>query len=109
MRFVKLVALLVAMIGGFGLSGGASATPLGSGTLLTRSAQETGTLVETVQFYVDRRRYVRPRTVVRSVYYGPGYYRPRAYYAPAYRRSRVVCRISYGYYGPRRVCVRRYF
>ena len=41
-------------------------------------------------------------------YYGPRYYhRPRYYYRPVYR-PRVVCRVRYTYYGPRRVCVRRW-
>ncbi|GGH12225.1 hypothetical protein GCM10007036_09890 [Alsobacter metallidurans] len=52
-------------------------------------------------YYGHRHYYGGPR------YYGRRYYRPRVYYRPAYR-PRVVCRVQYTYYGPRRVCVRRW-
>jgi hypothetical protein len=106
MRIVKLMALLVAIMGGFfAVAGGASATPLGSGTLATLPAQAAAvTLVEKAQYY--RRGYSRPRYYSYRRFYRPRYYRPR-FYAPVYYRPRVVCRIRYGYYGPRRVCFRR--
>ena len=96
MRIVKLMALLVAIMGGsFAVAGGASASRLGSGTLATLHAQAAAvTLVEKAQYY--RRGYSRPR-----------YYSYRRFYRPRYYRPRVVCRIRYGYYGPRRVCFRR--
>src|SRR5918993_4359362 len=53
MRIVKLMALLVAIMGGsFAVAGGAFATPLGSGTLATLPAQTAAvTLVEKAQYY----------------------------------------------------------
>ncbi len=54
--------------------------------------------VELAQYYY-RRRYYRPHRVYRRPYYrNYGYY----------RGPRVVCRVRYTYYGPRRVCTRRW-
>jgi hypothetical protein len=53
------------------------------------------------------RRY-RPRHYTYRRVYRPrrAYYRPR-YYSPRYYRPRVVCRVRYTAWGPRRVCYRR--
>lgn len=109
MRFLRLAALIVAIAGGYlGIVGGsASATPLSSGALAPSAAQATP-LVEKSQFYFG----VGPSYGYRRPYYGyrrPYYARPvYRYRRPYYARPRVVCRIRYGYYGPRRVCVRRF-
>ena len=55
----------------------------------------------------EQTQYRRHRYYGGPRYYGRRYYRPRVYYRPAYR-PRVVCRVQYTYYGPRRVCVRRW-
>ncbi|WP_406856627.1 MULTISPECIES: hypothetical protein [unclassified Alsobacter] len=55
-------------------------------------------LTEATQYY-RRHYYGRPYA------YRPRYYRPRYYARPIYR-PRVVCRVQYTYYGPRRVCRR---
>lgn len=108
MRFLRLAAMIVAITGGYlGLAGGsASATPLSSGALAPSAAHATANpLAEKSQFYFGGgpyRRYRRP-------YYARPYYRyRRPYYARPVYRPRVVCRVRYGYYGPRRVCVRRF-
>jgi len=111
MRILKLAALIVGIMGAaIGLSGQkASATPL-AGSLPAAATAGQNPLVGNVYY---RRVYYYRRPVFRRVYYRrPVYYRrvyrPRRFYYPAYYRPRVVCRIRYGYYGPRRVCFRRF-
>lgn len=83
-----------------GAPGRAEAASVPAGAAQSAAAATSGQgLVQDVQW---RRYGYGPRR-----YYGRGYYRPRyGYYRPAYR-PRVVCRIRYGVYGPRRVCFRR--
>jgi hypothetical protein len=102
MRFLKLVALAVAIVGGaLSLTGGASAAPIASGGLAATGVR-TGLVQEAPFVYVGPRR--------RYYGYRRPYYRPyRPYYRPYYRGGpRVVCRVRYGPYGARRVCVRRW-
>lgn len=115
MRFLRLAALIVAITGGYlGLAGGlASATPLSSGALAPGAAQVASPLLEKSQFYFgvgpgygyQRPYYARPAYGYRRPYYARPVY---GYRRPYYARPRVVCRVRYGYYGPRRVCVRRF-
>jgi hypothetical protein len=93
MRFLKMLALLgLIMGGGLSLSGAASAAPLGS------ALPAATTAVNAPAEYMQYRRYrYAPRRVYRRGYYRPRYFRPR-----------VVCRIRYTRWGPRRVCFRRW-
>jgi hypothetical protein len=102
MTSLKTWAAVAAILGGtMTLSGAASAAPVTAGGLATGTASD---LVETVQWgpgwgygggygggYGYRRHHWGPRYG-----YGGGYYRPR-----------VVCRVRYTPWGPRRVCHRR--
>jgi len=96
MRFLKLLALLgLIMGGGLSLAGApASAAPVGSA--LPAATMATGAPAEYMQ-YRRYRRYYAPRRAYRRGYYRPPYYRPR-----------LVCRIRYTRWGPRRVCFRRW-
>ncbi len=104
MRFVRLAALAAAVLGGFlAISGPASATPL-AGALPAGEAVGSPLVQKTQYYYVGPRRRYRPY----------GYYRPYRrvyrpyYYRPIVRGPRVVCRIRYTAWGPRRVCWRRW-
>src|SRR5215207_2120381 len=100
MRILRLAALIVGIMGAAigALTQKASATPL-AGSLPAAMAMTAETpLVSNVRYY--RRVYYRHPVFYRR------YYRPRRFYRPVYYRPRVVCRIRYGYYGPRRVCFR---
>ena len=123
MRFLRMAAMALAVMGGYlGFSGGSvSATPLSAGSLGSGAAAAESPLVEQVQWRY-RRRYYRPVRFYRPARYRAArYYRPVRYYRPARRyyrpyrsyrpyrfRSRVVCRVRYTAYGPRRVCFRRF-
>ena len=95
MRMLRLAALIVGIMGAtVGLLGRtAQATPL-VGSLPAATAAGQNPLVSDV--YWRRAYYYR-----RPVFYRRYYYRP-------YYRPRIVCRIRYGYWGPRRVCFRRW-
>jgi hypothetical protein len=95
MRFLKLLALVGVVVGGC-LSAGApvSAAPVGSA--LQAATAATNAPAEYMQ-YRRYRPYYTPRRAYRRGYYRPRYYRPR-----------VVCRIRYTRWGPRRVCFRRW-
>ena len=115
MRILRLAAMIVGILGAaVGLSGQpASATPL-VGSLPAAASTGDNSLVAGVQFgpgygYGYGRRFYRPRYYYpRRAYYAPRFYRPRRAYYPYRYRPRIVCRIRYTYYGPRRVCFRRY-
>ena len=106
MNMLKTAALAVALIGGsLSLaSAPASATPVGAG--LAAGAVTAGTPVETVQYWGG------PGFGV----YGPGYRRPyyggpRPYWGGPRRYGygpRLVCRVRYTPWGPRRHCWRRW-
>ena len=103
MRFMKAAAVIGTLVAGaFGLSGGASASPLAAGAM--PAAKAGSGLVEKAQFYTERRIY-RPRDTVRIL--PAPVYRPvrvvRPY--PVYRPVRVVR--PYPIYRPVRV-VRSY-
>ena len=101
MRFLKTAALVAALAAGtLGLaSAPASATPIGAGSSAAiAGAVDDGLVTQVQQGFTPRYRY-RPRG------YTYGYGRP--YYARPYYRPRVVCRIRYTPWGPRRVCFRR--
>jgi hypothetical protein len=102
MRMLRLAALIIGIMGAaIGLSGRtAQATPL-VGSLPAATAAGQNPLVSDV--YWRRAYYYR-----RPVFYRRYYYRPRRFYYRVYYRPRVVCRIRYGYWGPRRVCFRRW-
>lgn len=98
MRFLKTAALAAALAAGtLGLaSAPASATPIGAGSAAAvAGAMDDGLVTQVQQGFIPRNRY-RSRG-----YYG------RPYYARPYFRPRVVCRIRYTPWGPRRVCFRR--
>ena len=102
MRILRLAAVVAAIIGGsMALSGGSlSAAPIGAGALPLAQAADNP-LVEKAQW--RRRGYYRGYRPYRR-YYRPRYYRPYGFYG----RPRVVCRIRYTPWGPRRVCFRRW-
>jgi hypothetical protein len=102
MRILKTAALVAALAAGsLGLaSAPASATPIGAGSSAALAGAVDGGLVTAVQWGHGRGHYgYRPH------YRGYGYGRP--YYGRPYYRARVVCRIRYTPWGPRRVCFRR--
>jgi hypothetical protein len=98
MRFVRVLALVGAITGGFiALSGApASAAPVPSGALAATAVGEP--LVTYAQSRRYRHRYYAPRRTYRR-------YRP--YYRPYYR-PRVVCHWRYTRWGRERVCYRRW-
>jgi hypothetical protein len=102
MRFLKYLALVGLVMGGYLAVPGApaSAAPLGSGLPITTAA--SGPAEAYMQWRRYRPRYYAPRRAYRR------YYRPYRYYRPRYYRPRVVCRIRYSRWGPRRVCYRRW-
>ncbi len=103
MRILRLAAMIVGIMGAaIGLSAQkASATPLAGSLPAATAAAGDNALVSNV--YYRRAYYYR-----RPIYYRR-YYRPRRlYYYPRYYRPRFVCRIRYTYWGPRRVCFRRW-
>lgn len=101
MRFLRLAALALAIMGGYlGVtSGTASATPLSAGAI---PGIATGNpLVEEAQY--RRRRYYRPYRAYRPVYRPQRrYYRPYRGYRPVYRPQRRYYRPYRGYRGYRR-------
>ncbi len=118
MRFFRLAALVFAIVGGsLAVSAGSvSATPLSAGSLGTGAAQAGDGLIAHVQWghrgyrhYRPVRRYGYYRPVRRYGYYRPmrRYYRPYRHYRPYGFRPRVVCRMRFTPWGPRRVCFRR--
>lgn len=103
MRFLKTAALAAALAAGtLGLaSAPASATPIGAGSAAAvAGAMDDGLVTQVQQGFIPRNRYGA------RGYYGRRYY-GRPYYARPYFRPRVVCRIRYTPWGPRRVCFRR--
>ncbi len=99
MRFLKTAALAAVLAAGtLGLaSAPASATPISAGSSAAAAGVvDDGLLRQVQQGFTPRNRY-------RSRGYGHG----RPYYGRPYYRPRVVCRIRYTPYGPRRVCFRR--
>jgi hypothetical protein len=103
MRLVRVFAMIGAIVGGYlAISGApASATPLASGAPV--AAAVTGGPLEGYMQYGYRRRYAprrfyAPRRAFRPIY------RPYGFYA----RPRLVCRVRYTAWGPRRVCFRRW-
>lgn len=105
MRFLRLAALALAIVGGYlGLaSGSASATPLSAGALPGITSENP--LVQQSQY---RRRYYRPYRAYRPVYrrYRPVYrpyrrvVRPYRAYRPVYRPYRRAYRPYRGYRRP---------
>jgi hypothetical protein len=93
---LRLLAIAAAVMGGYLAVAGApaSAAPVGWGFPAATAASGPA------ESYMQYRRY-RP-------YYAPRRaYRPYRYYRPRYYRPRVVCRVRYTPWGPRRVCYRR--
>jgi hypothetical protein len=96
MRFPRLLAIAVAAGGYLAFAGSpASAAPAGPGS--PPVALETSGPAES---YMQYRRY-------RHRYYAPRRYRPYRSFRRPYYRPRVVCRVRYTPWGPRRVCYRR--
>lgn len=97
MRFLRVLAMIGAIMGGYMAVSGApaSAAPLGSAMPEAAASAEA---------YMQGRGYRRsyaPRRSYRRVY------RPYRSYRPRYYRPRVVCRVRYTPYGARRICTRR--
>jgi hypothetical protein len=111
MRILKTAALVAAMaVGALGLaSAPASATPIGAGSsAAVAGAVDDGLLTQVQQGFTPRYRY-RGYGGYRGGYGGyRGYGYGRPYYGRSYYRPRVVCRIRYTPWGPRRICFRRY-
>ena len=103
MRILRMMVVFGAVAGGcLALTGGgASAMPSQAASLAATGVSGPA------EDYMYSRRY-RPRHYTYRRAYRPSrvYYRPR-YYAPRYYRPRVVCRVRYTAWGPRRVCYRR--
>ncbi len=104
MKIVRVLAVAGAILaGGLSVSGTpASATPLRSDALAAAAALNDSQVA--YARHRGYRRYYAPRRFYRPY----RVYRPYRAYRPFVYRPRVVCRIRYGYYGPRRVCVRRW-
>jgi hypothetical protein len=97
MQALRLLTMIVAIMGGYlALSAAtARATPLVAGSA-ARIASDNGIIAKAYHRYWHRPyRAYRPYRRFRPVYVYP-------------RRPRVVCRIRYTPWGPRRVCVRRW-
>jgi hypothetical protein len=105
MRLLRLAAMVFAVVGGYlALPGAASAAPVGAGALPLAQAETP--LVEQVQWghrrhwggYGHRR------------HWGGYGYRRHWGYRPVYGWGgpRLVCRLRYTPWGPRRVCWRRW-
>jgi hypothetical protein len=92
---LAVAAAITAFLSFAPMTASAAAIPAGASAEVARAAQPA---VQKAQYYYGRRYYRRP------------YYRPyRPYYRPYYYGGpRVVCRTVYSYYGPRRVCTRRW-
>lgn len=105
MRLLKVAAMALGIIGGYlGLSGApATAAPFNSGAMPL--AQVETPLVAKAQwgYGYGRRGYYRPYRAYRPY----RVYRPYRAYRPLYYRPRIVCRVRYTAWGPRRVCFRR--
>lgn len=97
MRFLRLAALALAIVGGtLGItSGPASATPLAAGALPGIATENP--LVQEAQY---RRRYYRPYRSYRPVYRPRRIYRPYRAYRPVYRPYRRYYRPYRAYRGP---------
>ena len=105
MRFLRVLAMVGAMMGGYLAGSGAPAAAAEASGIATRAPAEAYMQYRGRRYYAPRRYY---RPVYRPYrYYRPAY-RPYRYVRPRYVRPRVVCRVRYGYYGPRRVCYRRW-
>ena len=109
MRFFRLAARVFAIVGGsLAFSAGSvSATPLSAGSLGTGEARAAENLIAKAQW--GHRGYRHYRPVRRYGHYLPRRrsYRPYRHYRPYGFRPRVVCRVRYTPWGPRRVCFRR--
>lgn len=101
MQLVRILAVIGAIVGGYWTlsSAPASAAALGSGA--SAQAAVPGAAPEAYMQYRRSRRHYVPYRAYRRVY------RPYRYYRPGYYRPRVVCRVRYTPWGPRRVCFRR--
>jgi hypothetical protein len=99
MRFLRALAVIGAIMGGYLVASGApaSAAPVSSAPPAAASVPSESYM----RYHRGYRRYYAPRRSYRRVY------RPYRAYRPRYYRPRVVCRVRYGAYGPRRVCYRR--
>jgi hypothetical protein len=99
MRYVRLLAMIGAIMGGYLVMSGspASAAPVMSGVVATQSATPEAYMRHR-GYHHGYRRYYAPRRV-----YHRRVYRPYGFYY----RPRVVCRWRYTAWGPRRVCFRR--
>lgn len=100
-----LIAIATAVLSA---PGSAGAMPFAPAAAIALRA-EIPPLTEKTQY----RRYYDPRIrCIRAPCYVQRYHRPRYVvrhrYRPRYYGSRVVCRIRYGYGGPRRVCRRAF-
>ncbi len=107
MRLVFSIAgaLCAVAAGVVSAPGSARALPLAPGAMIALEA-EAPALTHKAQYG----RYYDPRIrCIRAPCYVQRPYRPwyaRRHYRPYYGRPRVVCRIRYGYDGPRQVCRR---
>jgi hypothetical protein len=103
---IALAAMFGLIVGAPLLSKPAAASPALAGVSAPAALAKTDGLVSSAYYY--RRGYYR-RGYYRRGYYRRPYYRRYGYYG--YRRpyyGGVVCRVRYTYYGPRRVCFRRW-
>lgn len=97
MRVPRMLAMILAAMGGYLVLSGApaSATPLTSGSVANTAVGEP--LVAYARDRRYRQRHYAPRRA----------YRPHRSYRRHYSRPRTVCRTQYTTWGPRRVCYRR--
>jgi hypothetical protein len=107
----RAFAPLAVLCAAFFLGALVAPAPASAGAVPAAAARSAGALDDARPGLMQKAYYYRRAYRPRYGYYRRPYYRPyyaRPYYArPAYG-PRVVCRVQATYYGPRRVCVRRW-
>ncbi|MFO1147740.1 MAG: hypothetical protein U1E62_05120 [Alsobacter sp.] len=103
--FARLLAPLCLVLAV--LAAGLAPRPVEAASVPAAAVRSAGSLGQAGPSLLQDAYYYR-RGYVRRPYYGrPAYAYRRPYYRP-YARPRVVCTVRRTYYGPRRVCYRRW-
>jgi hypothetical protein len=101
-RLLAPLALLMAV-----MAAGAGSRPAAAASMPAAAVRTAGSLDAASQPLLQKAYYYRRGYYRRPYYRRPAYGYRRPYYRP-YGRPRVVCTVRRTYYGPRRVCYRRY-
>lgn len=101
MRVLRWATLVIAIAAGYlAAPDRAVAAPMPIAGLAT-TGSDTNALLSEV-------RWRRHGGWHRGRHWRRGFYRPRPFYGRRFYRPRVVCRVRYTAWGPRRVCFRRF-